>query len=672
MSPPPAFALDPIVPLLIHPLPISLLLVDPQLRVLFAGGRQLRTDGYESVSLTGQLLTDVMPADSLELFIGAYRAAFQGETSELVYDSPLGGGRYHVSILPFSDPVGQIVAAMSVSVDISHVENLEFELGQVRKLIDFGSGIFERRSGWTTDERLLAIWGLESLTDTNKKLKELMLPADRPHAEALWKSLRQTGGRGSLDYSIAHGFTKEVRHLRGTWDVSLDSDGAIVRVQSTHVDLTEVHRIRSETDRARVDAAHQREQLLRRVGGVLATTAQSMEDAALATYELALTAFGYGCGLRLFSPDGQLIERSLVGQAEGARTTDLSHWTRSNFDTVDSLPPVFKEAIRTQTCLRGRSEDRTEDPLAWHTGMRYLAAPIRHRGRVYGVLSVARAAHEPDFDAFEIDLAQLMADRLGAFAELDSARVAIDQMGELRARLGDQLQEVRADQQNLIVQLDQTESRERLNLAEALHDDPLQMVVAAMLQLDVWRSQQLSEDPAFERVQSMLETAVEQLRMVVTTLTPPDLTEGLGPALRHLAIATFFGSATTPKVQGPQHVPLDPKTKESVYRIVREALVNVRKHAHAKNVVIEISIGDDEVRISVVDDGIGIQHQPAAPGHLGLPSMRARAASAHADLVIASNVGKGTTVELVLHPQPRTVRAQSSALNSTREKAEDQ
>ncbi len=73
---------------------------------------------------------------------------------------------------------------------------------------------------------------------------------------------------------------------------------------------------------------------------------------------------------------------------------------------------------------------------------------------------------------------------------------------------------------------------------------------------------------------------------------------------------------------------LRPEVQAQVFRIVQEALTNVRKHASAQRVTVRMDVADDELRVCVEDDGRGIDPVPAGSGdwpHYGLQAMRDRA-----------------------------------------------
>lgn len=193
------------------------------------------------------------------------------------------------------------------------------------------------------------------------------------------------------------------------------------------------------------------------------------------------------------------------------------------------------------------------------------------------------------------------------------------------------------------------EARERTLLAEAVHDEPLQLVVAAILRLDGLQVQLPPElaEPV-EHVVSLLEQTIERLRNLVVALSPPDLRDGLAASIRALAEGLFMGTATEVEVEGPVLLPLEPEIETGAFRVLREALVNVRKHARADRVLVRLTESGETVVLEVVDDGVGGARASTEPGHLGMTSMVARAESLGGSLTVDSPAGGGTRVSLVV------------------------
>jgi signal transduction histidine kinase len=91
-------------------------------------------------------------------------------------------------------------------------------------------------------------------------------------------------------------------------------------------------------------------------------------------------------------------------------------------------------------------------------------------------------------------------------------------------------------------------------------------------------------------------------------------------------------------------VRLAPEVERAMIGIVREALHNVRKHANADSVRLEVRRINDSVEIAVTDDGVGIQGSAPA-GHFGLEQIRELAEETGGRLEVGSRSGEGTSVK---------------------------
>ena len=177
------------------------------------------------------------------------------------------------------------------------------------------------------------------------------------------------------------------------------------------------------------------------------------------------------------------------------------------------------------------------------------------------------------------------------------------------------------------ISLVEAREHERRALAIALHDTTLQGMIAAMWQVDALLEQG-DGAPALERLRRDLEALVNQTRAVTTGLRPPALEEsGLGAAVDELARRTESESGLAVEVddrlRGARFVSA---VEMLMYRMVQEALQNVRKHAQATTVQVVLEREDGLVRATVTDDGIGVDDaldtEGARDGHRGMISMR--------------------------------------------------
>lgn len=91
------------------------------------------------------------------------------------------------------------------------------------------------------------------------------------------------------------------------------------------------------------------------------------------------------------------------------------------------------------------------------------------------------------------------------------------------------------------------------------------------------------------------------------------------------------------------------ETETHLFRIAQEALTNIARHAEASRVTIQLALEDKHIRLSIVDDGIGITNEAAvAPPSLGMVGMRARARQCGGELSVTSAQPHGVRIEAVV------------------------
>jgi PAS domain S-box-containing protein len=205
------------------------------------------------------------------------------------------------------------------------------------------------------------------------------------------------------------------------------------------------------------------------------------------------------------------------------------------------------------------------------------------------------------------------------------------------------------DRQALIGRLLQMQEDERARIGAEIHDDTIQMISAASLRLQQLRLRLRTPDEVniLDNFEQALRLSLSQLRRLIFNLRPYRLERGLVAAihtdLEQLRSDTGIDYGLVDNLTTPA-----PFTAGVlIYRIVREALANVRKHAEAETVQVQLVNVEDGCLVSIVDDGVG--YDPAEvenrPGHLGLLLMRERAHLAGGWCRIESAPEAGTTVE---------------------------
>jgi PAS domain S-box-containing protein len=197
---------------------------------------------------------------------------------------------------------------------------------------------------------------------------------------------------------------------------------------------------------------------------------------------------------------------------------------------------------------------------------------------------------------------------------------------------------------------------ERSHLARELHDSVTQALFSMTL---VTRTieMQLDRDVAAARQQlvtlrDLQREALAEMRALIFELRPGNLEQdGLIHALKTHSAALQARLALPIVVKGTEladRLPIE--IEEVLYRIAQEALHNVVKHAAAQQVRLELGLDGGDVRLAIVDDGVGFDPAAVGDGRLGLTGMRARAARIGAVLDIASRPGHGTTIAAIVPP----------------------
>jgi two-component system, NarL family, sensor kinase len=214
------------------------------------------------------------------------------------------------------------------------------------------------------------------------------------------------------------------------------------------------------------------------------------------------------------------------------------------------------------------------------------------------------------------------------------------------------LQEVRRQLVSEAMQADERRNRE---LAEHLHDGPLQTLLAARLELDEARGR--IPDPALNMVYEALQETATGLRSTVTELHPQVLAQlGLTPALRE--VVKQFETRTQIGVEADLDEVGKPESAQLLHRAARELLVNVDKHAAASTVRIGLKRSGERITLTVADNGRGfdpeIVGQSVTEGHIGLGSLLARFDAMGGAMHIESRLACGTVVTVTSPPEPVT------------------
>lgn len=210
---------------------------------------------------------------------------------------------------------------------------------------------------------------------------------------------------------------------------------------------------------------------------------------------------------------------------------------------------------------------------------------------------------------------------------------------------------------------------ERTRIAQELHDSLLQGFVGVSMQLDVAVDQLPSDSPAkpqLNRIIKTIEQVLEEGRNTVQGLRSSEEKSFISLERRFSQIRRDLKAEEKIDFQFVEKgLPrtLCPAIADEVFYISREALMNAFQHSGADKIEAKIEYGSNDLKISVRDNGCGIDAKildAGREGHWGLSGMRERARKISANLDILSRLDEGTKVELSV---PNQIAFETSAKN---------
>ena len=196
----------------------------------------------------------------------------------------------------------------------------------------------------------------------------------------------------------------------------------------------------------------------------------------------------------------------------------------------------------------------------------------------------------------------------------------------------------------------EVQEEERKRLARDLHDDVGQALTALKIQVEsiARPGNELTARSRIDEIVDTVQHTLERVRQISLSLRPPQLDDlGLAAALRsHLDRQAILAGLTAhfDAAEAPQDI--DPDTETACFRVAQEAINNVLRHAHARNLWLRVFTAGGRLALSVRDDGRGFDLEAARRGaaSLGLVGMEERIALAGGSLELRATPGEGTVV----------------------------
>jgi two-component system sensor histidine kinase UhpB len=190
---------------------------------------------------------------------------------------------------------------------------------------------------------------------------------------------------------------------------------------------------------------------------------------------------------------------------------------------------------------------------------------------------------------------------------------------------------------------------ERRRVAAELHDEIGQQLTALVLQLDrLTRTASADLKGALDETTAAAKQTLEDVRTLAHRLRPEVLDElGLVPAVRNLCDRIGNGTGLVVHRSLPPELPeLASEAELVIYRVAQESLTNVVRHARATAARVTIEGAADGVRLTVTDDGVGLDPEMHEAEGGGLRSLRERALTIDAKLRVGPGTASGTEVAL--------------------------
>jgi len=308
-------------------------------------------------------------------------------------------------------------------------------------------------------------------------------------------------------------------------------------------------------------------------------------------------------------------------------------------DDAPHYVAAFQKAVRERAPFRSEARVKRHDG-AWRWVTSYGDPRSTTSGQFLGHVGIS-----PD-----------ITERKQAEEELRGLNRSLEQrVAERTAEAERRAEELRA----LAAELARTEEREQRRLAEWLHDELQQVLVAAKMQIQLTHS--AVKEPGLrellEKACHLVDESIGQSRSLTADLTPPILYHsGLVSGLEQLA--HWFAEKHHLRVTVEPRSDLKPENQEAavvLFNAARELLFNVVKHAGVDQARVILSETDGRVQLSVEDQGAGFDSARLAESSragFGLLNLRERLHFIGGEMQIQSAPGRGTRITLLAPKGP--------------------
>ncbi len=347
----------------------------------------------------------------------------------------------------------------------------------------------------------------------------------------------------------------------------------------------------------------------------------------------------------------------------------IAEFRRTNMATLAGLKPLIKRDDQIAS-LQAKLDEywETFDPLFdWTVSEKILRSASFLRAEVVprreAALTIAREIEELNnanlaaqreevarrHAAFRDDLHRLLWQTV--LLGLGVAMVVVFRLQVLERRSEDAEHQMRELSQQLV----NTQEEERKNLSRELHDHVAQVLTGLRMELGRMERMSARVAPVVVECKKLVDDMFHTVRNLALGLRPSMLDDfGLQAALEwHVRDFMARYAINVELTMDGDFDRLPDSHRTCVYRIVQEAMTNCARHAHASHIQIGVTTDEDQLRVSVSDDGVGLNPADRRKG-LGLRGIDERVKELQGTMAISSETKRGTTLTVRL-PLPTPI-----------------
>jgi PAS domain S-box-containing protein len=241
---------------------------------------------------------------------------------------------------------------------------------------------------------------------------------------------------------------------------------------------------------------------------------------------------------------------------------------------------------------------------------------------------------------------QSLFDKEGKLDKIISIITDITAQKKLQAQLEE---EVLQQQKRITAAAIKAQENERAQLGRELHDNVNQVLTTVKLFNEIIADSVTEHKELVHKSSAYLQNCIDEIRRITKRLSIPSLTEvGLIELTRELVDSINLTNQfeITYSLKGLHSLSISHDLQLAIYRIMQEQLNNIIKHADASMVTIALASEDNQLTLSITDDGRGFDSSVKRKG-IGITNIKSRAESLDGTFHLETAPGKGCSVKII-------------------------